>query len=658
MTNLLPGQVITLPDADIAILERHLTNEVTNLETKYAEYFKKLAIWWRWYDAEPRMKKKTFPFLGASNIVVPLIQIMSDSLIARAFSSVFGAGERVWTARTENQDNTGVARDMARYMNWQAAGNDYDLRLAIYDCFSELYPIGSSVLALNWRNDERFVYAPGTRGGKFSRSVAQKVRFGRGPLVEHAPRENYLWDTAHNIADAPIVVRELAYTWSQLKSLHQHQPKAWRGEVIDSIRGESGQEGPGREVTQSKKASDSQLEFSLDQFTEPHDIREIHVDWPVMENFGFSKRGQESLETPDIPIVATLHRRTGKILQLKAEPYNLAHKPFFDFFFRKRSGRGHAVGAAKRLEHMQSMMTTQFNQSIDKDTRANAVWAITSSRKHLESPIDPSHPIYAPGMLKEFAPFALQNNPGPELGLIQAAQVMAERQMGIFDPAMGRESRQGGHPSPATSTLALLENTDVMAAPTMTMIRRQLSRMGEAIAILNQQFETDEDGKIARVLGPEDGQRVSSFLFPQEPIPGNYIFDIVALSPQSNPDAEMSRAVQVGQMNQLYWGQVIQGVQIMENPKVGPMVKQAWLKYIDSMTNTYMRFLESANVDEIEKFTLNLRAAQQQGAQQLRSVNGDPGGANGPQGSPQQLPMGQPQGSPVGGEAFSFGEAG
>ena len=52
MTNLLPGQVITLPDADIAILERHLANEVTNLETKYSDYFKKLAIWWRWYDAE------------------------------------------------------------------------------------------------------------------------------------------------------------------------------------------------------------------------------------------------------------------------------------------------------------------------------------------------------------------------------------------------------------------------------------------------------------------------------------------------------------------------------------------------------------------------------------------------------------------------------
>ena len=658
MPNLIPGQVIKLADDDMRSLELHLEREITNLETMNAEYFKRIAIWWRWYEAEPRLKKKNFPFLNASNIVIPLIQIMADGLIARSYNSVFGAGDNVWTARTENEDNQGMARDVVRYQNWQAKGNDYDLRLAIYDCFSELYPIGSSVLALNYRRDERYLYAPATRGGKFSRSVATAVRYARGPVVEHSPRENYLWDINYNIGDAPIVCRQLAYTWTELKQLAQHQPKAWNNDAIESLRTEGGDShgAPSKGVKDEKNRMDDMRQQRLDEHTKPHDIREVHVDWPVMEAAGLTQRGAENLNTPDVPIVATIHRKTGRILQLKAEPYNLPYKPFFDFFFRKRSGRGHAVGVAKRLKNMQSMMTTQFNQSIDAVTRANSVWAMTSSKKHMESPLDPSHPIWAPGMEKEFKPFDLSKGISPDLNLIQAGQMIAERQMGIFDPAFGRESRQGGHPSPATSTLALLENTDVMAAPTMSMLRRQISRLGEAIAVLNQQFETNEDGKIHRVLGGLDGDAVSEFLFPQEPIPGNYQFDVVALSPQNNPDAEMNRAVQVGQMNQLYWGQIIQGVQAMESPQVGPGVKQAWMKYIDSMTNTYMRFLESANVDEIEKYVLNLRAAQQQQAPGNVGAAGGLAGVPGTTpGTSQQLPVGLPPRSIASGTPLSLG---
>ena len=658
MPNLIPGQVIHLPEADLRALEKHIEREITSLETRYSDYFKRLKVWWRWYEATPRMKQKNWPWQGASNIVVPLIQIMSDSLIARAFNSVFGAGERVWMARTENEANTAVARDVVRYQNWQANGNDFDFRLSVYDTFSELYPIGSSVMALNWRDDQRFLYAPGGTGKSFSKSVAQPVSFGRGPVIESAPRENYLWDTAFNIGDAPIVVRELAYTWSQLNAFYMSQKKAWDKDAIEFIKGEGGQDGPSQQVAKEKLKTDDMKEDTFGDASEPHDIREVHVDWPVMESAGFTTRGAEALGTPSLPLVITQHRKTSRILQVKAEPYNLPYKPFFDFYFRKAANRGHSVGVAKRLEHLQSAMTTQLNQSIDSTTRGNAVWAITSSRKHMDSPLDPSHPIYAPGMTKEFQPLSLPASVGPQAALIQMVQVIAERQMGIADPALGRETRQGGHPSPATSTLALLENTDTMSAPTMAMIRRQISRIGEAIAVLNQQFSTNQDGKIERVLGGLDGENVKTFLFPREPIPGNYHFDVAALSPQSNPDAEMQRAIQVGQMNQLYWSQMIQGAQALESPQVGPLVKEAWKLYIDSSTNTYMKFLESSNVDEIEKYVLNLRGAQQQGAQDLRGVAGNAELAGGGAGSAQQPPLGLPPGASGGGTALSLGGAG
>jgi hypothetical protein len=488
--------------------------------------------------------------------------------------------------------------------------------------------------------------------------MAQEVTMGRGPSTEFSPRECYLWDTSFPIGEAPIVVREFGYNWGTLNTMATMQPEAWITENVESVKGETGQQGPSRDVVAEKKKLDHVQNLELEKYHEPLDIREVHVDFPVLENAKLTKRGAEDLGTPSLPIVVTIHRKTGRILRVNAEPYNLPWKPFFDIYFRKRSGRGHAVGVAKRLEHMQSMMTTQFNQSIDSVTRANAVWGMTSSKKHLQSPLDPAHPIYAPGMEKEFREFKLTPSVGPGMSLIQAAQVIAERQVGIFDPALGRESRQGGHPSPATSTLALLENTDVMAAPVMSMLRRQISRIGESIAILNQQFETDEDGKIERVLGGLDALSANKFMFPTEPIPGNYQFDLVGLSPQNNPEAEMQRAVQVGQMNQLYWTQVIQAAQMLDNPQTTPRVKMAWLKYVDSTTNTYMKFLESANVDEFERYILNLRRAQQQGAEDLGTLGVEPGGTGAAPGISPQQPLGLLEGPPVGGTPLSLGGIG
>jgi hypothetical protein len=250
----------------------------------------------------------------------------------------------------------------------------------------------------------------------------------------------------------------------------------------------------------------------------------------------------------------------------------------------------------------------------------------------MDTPIDPSHPVYAPGMKGEFDALNLLPSIQPNLGLMVAGQTIAERAIGQFDPAIGRETRHGGHPSPATSTLALLEQSEVVSAATTELLRERVSRMGEAAAILYQQFETNEDGKLQRVFGEQDAAAIEQFMFPTEPIPGNYEFDVLALSRTSNPDTEMRRAVTIGQVNTNYWAFVIQGAQVLESPQVGPVVKKLWVDAIESQTNVYERFLAASNVDDMEKFIAELREvgidsqrAFQQFAGQARELAQGPG---------------------------------
>jgi hypothetical protein len=644
---LTPGDPLNLTAAQRRVLAPKLANLVTDLEDTYAPLFGDIRRWWEWYEAKPRMKVKDFPFRGASNIVVPLSQIMVDALVNRTMAALFGVGRRIWMGYTENDIEEKLVNNVVRHLNWAANNNDFNFRLVGYDWILEAAAIGSSVLGLNWREDLRYVFHRSK--GKVS---ALPVRYGRGPLLEAIPRNLLLWDTNYLIGDAPCVVREYHFTWSEVQQLASNDRNGtWYTDEVEFIRDHPGLGGPGADVSNARRVMDGANEHLRPGPYEKHDFRAIHLDWPLYSYFDehSNQREDESLGDPTVGVVLTVHRKTGRIVRGIAEPYFFPSKPFFDIYYKKRTGRGHSVGVVKKLEHMQSAITTQLNQSIDAMTRANSVWAKTKDRQHLDKPIDPRHPIFDP--TNSFEPFLLPANTIDNQRNIQMVQVIAERLTGIADPALGRESRQGGHPSPATSTLALMAQSDIMTYSMRELIRGQMGRLGESIASLYQQFETNDDGKLARVLGDRDARDVSQYYFPTDPIVGNIHFDVVAMNEATNPDAEMQRAILVEQMNTNYWAKVLKVLPALESPQVGPMVKKAILASIEAGTRAHVRFLEASNVDDIERLTLEARrAAESDGAAMgafasgLREVAGGSGVL--PKPPMGQLPVGPGMGAP------------
>jgi hypothetical protein len=621
---LFPGQVIELNDRDLEALGIEVSRIVDDYETTYAPLFNDLTIWWKWHDAVPRQKTKSWPFLNASNIVVPLIEALSDSLVARLYGSIFGQTGRIWMGKTLNENEQDKVNEVIRFINWAANNNDFNYRLSIYDWLSELVPIGSSVLEANWRNDVRMAFASQGRG-KSRNIVAQPVRFARGPNFEHVPREQILWDTAVPISEAPVIIREYNYSWSHINHLATVNP-GWNKKAVEQIQGRSsGSEGPSQKVREEKERAESRV--TAPDLFEEHDVRNVTLDWPVLRSMGFEPTkivapNKEKPGQPSIPVVVTLHRRTRQVLWVRAFPYFFPQKNYFDGYMRKRSGRGHAVGLAKRLYGMQEGITALVNQAIDARTRANSVWAKTTRRDMLTKPIDPSHPIYVGADMNSFQELKLDTNNFQDLSMVNILNIFAERLAGQADPNFGREQRQGGHPSPATSTIALLGEGEKMALPTRDLIRMQISRMGEAAASMYQQFETNEDGRIQRVLGDRDAAKVEEFLFPTDPISSVMNFDVVAMNESTNPQAEMAKAVTVTQMNTNYWAFVLRATQVMQQSAQNPLVLEMAVKSIEAQTKAHMRFLEASDVDDIESFVLELNRGIEQGTAQLQAAAG------------------------------------
>ena len=630
---ILPGQVLNLNPRDLEALGVQCSEVIDDYESTYSQLFSDIVLWWKWHDAEPRLKTKNWPFANASNIVVPLIAAMSDALVARLYGSIFGQTGKIWMGKTLNEGSEDVVNEVVRFINWAGNNNDFNFRLSIYDWLSELVPIGSSVLECNWRNDVRMAFASQGRGSGRN-IVAKPVRFARGPNFEHVPREQILWDTAVSIGEAPVIIREYNYSWSKINHLATVN-RGWNKKAVENIRGRSqGIEGPSRAVKDEKERQESR--HTAQDLYEDHDVRNLTLDWPILQEMGFkdtkvTSPNTEKLGQPSIPIVVTLHRKTRQVLWVRAFPYYFPHKNYFDGYMRKRSGRGHAVGLSKRLFSMQEGITSSVNQAIDARTRANAVWAKTTKRSLLSKPLDPAHPIHVTNMA-DFDILNLPTNNFQDLSLINILNVFAERIAGQADPNFGREQRQGGHPSPATSTIALLGEGEKMALPTRDLIRMQISRMGEAAASMYQQFETNEDGRLQRVLGDKDAAKVESFLFPVDPISTVMNFDVVAMNESTNPQAEMAKAVTVTQMNTNYWAFVLRATQVMQQAAQNPLVLQMAVKSIEAQTKAHMRFLEASDVDDIESFVIELNRGIEQGTAQLQSAaNGlqEMAGANG-----------------------------
>jgi hypothetical protein len=596
MALIFPGERLLTKMAreDVQALGLDLRDLIGDMEREAAPTLRAMAIWWKWYEAEPRSKTKDFPFKNAANVVVPLIGITCDALASRSLAQATAAAPTYWTARTENEGNVKTARNMARYLNWQADGNCFSIKHVLADQFLETYVTGRSVAALHYRREVKPVFYGRTNGGRVNMKRTT-MTIARGPLVEHVPREHLLWDVRHRVGDAPVVVRKHEWTWVQLREMAK-QDEAWDQTAIEEIRKHPGSDGDteAQRVTEVKDRLDLRDPMDL----ELHDVREVWIDWSVLGS-SFEVPGEEEWGGEQVPLLAHLHLRTGRILRLVGMPYLLPYKPFVDFKFR--GGRG----VAKRLEMLQSIQTTVWNQALDARTRANAVWAITRNARHLKTPLDPSRPILVEDMA-ELAPFAIPSQTQQDLPLLVAAQTMAERWMGQSDPLLGRDTRSGGHPAPATSTLALLEQTDIMSAGTDTIIQEELSRLGEAIAILDQQFETQDDNRLQQILGAEDAQSVSAYLFPDEPIPGNYFFDVAALSRSDNPDAAMRRTLMTAQAYQNYGALCAQGAMMIDSPQAPPRLKAVWVKLLEGYGDLLQNFLDASNVDDTEKYLVQL----------------------------------------------------
>jgi hypothetical protein len=318
------------------------------------------------------------------------------------------------------------------------------------------------------------------------------------------------------------------------------------------------------------------------------------------------------------------------VLRVVAHPYFHGRWPAFDIYFRKMPGMATSYGVAKMLEHIQRAVTTTTNQSIDSVTLSNSLKLVTQSPSVKDKRFNPFHPFYVEN-LDDIKELNVSKQIQPDIALNNMLVAIGERVIGISDPMLGRETRMGGHPSPATNTLVQLQEGSKLFDMTLRDIRLSLSAVGEFIFSMYQQFELGGEeggGKLAEMIGEDDAAVVREALI----TPENFRFDVMSLSEMVNPEAERNNAVLVDQLTSNYYAFVLRILPLVEG-QGGPTVAAAAEKAVEAKGKSLMKALEAMEVDDPEELIFRLQEARREftsnfGPGQLGQ--GAPSGAPGP----------------------------
>lgn len=604
-----PGDEFPLSDDTREALGKAICEVILDLENDQSDFLNRIESLWDYYDARPLQTVRSDPWRGASNVVVPLIRTAGDALAARVWGRMH-TPLRTWVVRSSNEDHDTMAATVDEFTNREAR-TTFDIASPTYDWSLECVVLGSAVIKVCHEVKYGYRWTPGGRKPVL-------VELSSGPAVKHVSRERCLWERDRTIAESSVFVMQSLLTDGDLSNLVSTHD--WDTKCVKEVLGQTGIDGATGRILQAKRDAEGQAHMG---YNEPHDIREVWIDWSLAELLTRRPGGSpapefnDDPEDPRIPIVVTVHRNTGKVLRCIAHPYYFSGWPFHDIYFRKKAGRGGGDGVAHILEQMQRASTQMVNQSIDSTTLNNSLKILTQNPRHKNLRFTPYHPLYVDN-LSDVSVVNIPATVGPDINLINMMTVMAERLTGVSDPNLGRETRLGGHPSPATNTLVQLEEGSRTLNMTMRGIRKQLAMVGERIFTLYQQYELlDEDGapngRLAVALGEADAGRLADIAVSPE----TFQFDVHALSEAANPESEQNRMVVVSQMTANYYSFVMRMLSMIENPQTAqaPGLRATAIKAIDAYTRTYSRFLEASEVDDAERFTMALRESRGENAE-------------------------------------------
>lgn len=611
-------------------LMEYLRTEIFRAEGERRPLEEKWAKYHRDYRCIPEFETKTFPFYGASNLVLPVIATDVDTIFSRIMGILF-APENLWSARPLNDQMVEYAPRVQEFMQW-AQHNELGVYDAVADWVLELCKLGTSVLKQRYRREHKNVYQfRETDYGVVEQQLTMLLK--DHPVLEHVS----LWDFlvpaySDSIANAPWSAERIGLTWGQLQS--RIRAGIYQGaERLTQWHGKD----RGSWLLQEMQRLDRYIPGESDRY----DLWEVWLDYDI-----------SGIGEPQA-LVCTIHVPSMTYLRIDYNPFFNQEKPYSAARYLRMEKRFYGIGLAEMLEHFQDEVSTMHNQRIDNATLANST--MFKARKGIgikqDEPIWPGRWFLLDDM-EDVQPMAVGQRYDSTVPYEQLDLQYASRRTGVNDYITGEFSPAMGY-STATVGVQQLRESAKRFDQTIREIRVALGESGTRILELYQQF--NQNGKEYLAMGERDGEILHRVLqFPLELIRAGVGIEVTATSAAFNKEIEVRTNTIIMQMVMQFYQQAMTAFSYYLNPQLPQPIRNMALGMVQSGSILLRRILDTYGVQDIDRLVPEIQEMLNGGQQQLNTLQGAvSGGAVLPPGNGAVAGMGPAAAGAMGGQAVA-----
>lgn len=566
----------------------------------------------RMYEAAPVSAEKQWPWVGASNLVVPVIPSMVDTIFPRVFSTVFGT-DPVITVEDKDPEWSDHSKAVQRMLDL-VQREELKLQRVSEDWFLEAIIHGTSVVKLVWDTLEKSVKSYDEEGN-ITEDKRRQVK--NGPALYRVPlNEFYIPMYANSIEDAPWVAHKIRTYWGRLKQLEA--TGVYKN--VDDIEFQT------EFVSDDYVRTREDIEDTAPSFMEQYELFEIWMEYDY------------DFDGADEMLVVTYHRPSQTLLRVQFNPYWHMRKPFREFIYWPRHDRFYGIGIAAMVAAIQDEISTLHNQAIDNRTVSNTkMWEIVAG-----STADRNFDGVAPGRVVKVdrlgeeigtldmgTPFTTEFADGEKMGLAYAQQ-----RTGVSDFLSGKDLGSGQSRETATTTMVKMQEARTRFNWTMDSARQAIAEIAEMTTSLLHQF--GDEATLGESLGEEDQDLISEFFSMEEDEVRSKIGLYVTASTASmNKEAEKQNLIALTQMlSQQTLTFEMPLVQLIINPAAPPALKEYAMGKLNGMRKLFDRILQTFDAKNADEILGSLRALETalepQGPALGQVAPGPQGPANGP----------------------------
>ena len=599
-----------------------LETELLNHYMERTPWMDRLLRWQRDYWAEPTTKRATFPFTGASTIVIPLTAVAVEAVHARTMTTLFALNQLV-SATPRSSNWADYARPVEKFLNQELLG-EMRARRRLDSSILEIEKFGTGIGKVGYEK----VIKTAVRAMPDGTEVDFPVTVRNGAVIDSVAFGRFLMPfSATDPQTAPWCGEEHARTPYEV--LQMETSGFFRRGTMKKLEGWLSQ----------KNRNATGVERKFLQSQEKLENREAQwpnlIDW-VEIWLGFDVDGSG---TPH-EIVVHYHRPSRSILSIRYNWHDDLHRPYRVGVYFPVEHRWTGIGISKQNEQFQKEITTQHRQRLDNATLANMRMIKVSKL----SGYGPGEPIF-PG--KMWFVDDMSHIDTVQLGEIynsaynneQATLMYSEKRTGVNDTLLGMPA--SGTPGTATGDLARIQEGNKKFDYAYQNVKEYVQEIITDTAVLIQQFGPRRVEYFAQAEG---GNLVQQFFnMPAEYIRHGLLIELTAAGQQQNKVVDRQNWVSVATLLQQYYTGVLQLAQFTGNAQLIQFITQ---KGIVASTEAMRQVLETFDIRNVDRIVLSelLQSSAQAiqnagtGANQPPAL---PGGSGGPSAAGQVQGMDQ-----------------